>query len=563
MRRRHEDKIYVSSSVSPLMGEGGSVVGGLQIMRDITERKNAEERLRNSEEQYRKLVETVQEGIAFIHPEDATIVYCNNAYAKILELSTREVAGRFFFDFLDEAQTEKALREKKMRQEGVGSAYEVSVTAANGDKKSLSATGTPLTNPDGSYGGAVQSIMDVTERKRYEEDLKKARETAEKANRVKSEFLANMSHEIRTSMNGVIGMTEILLDTPLSPEQRNYVETVRASGESLLTIINDILDFSKIEAGQMRVETTNFDLRSIVEDVTGLMAKRTHGKGLELASLVDPDMLTMLRGDPGRIRQVLTNLLGNAVKFTDEGEVVVRIGLADEDEGSATVRVEVRDTGPGIPAKKQERIFRSFAQADPSTTRHYGGTGLGLTISKQLVELMGGRIWVKSRPRVGSTFYFELPLEKQPEVPSDAAPAQRSNLHGLRVLIVDDQATNREIMQRQTSAWGMSNQSAANGVEALRKLRAAAEEGQDFELAIVDMIMPEMDGVELAREIKKDPTMSATSLVLLTSLGQREELEEAREVGGSLFNEAGQAVRALRRTRHGYERSGRGTKQEA
>lgn len=364
-------------------------------------------------------------------------------------------------------------------------------------------------------------------------------------------------------MNGVIGMTEILLDTPLSPEQRNYVETVRASGESLLTIINDILDFSKIEAGQMRVETTNFDLRSIVEDVTGLMAKRTHGKGLELASLVDPDMLTMLRGDPGRIRQVLTNLLGNAVKFTDEGEVVVRIGLADEDEGSATVRVEVRDTGPGIPAKKQERIFRSFAQADPSTTRHYGGTGLGLTISKQLVELMGGRIWVKSRPRVGSTFYFELPLEKQPEVPSDAAPAQRGNLHGLRVLIVDDQATNREIMQRQTSAWGMSNQSAANGVEALRKLRAAAEEGQDFELAIVDMIMPEMDGVELAREIKKDPTMSATSLVLLTSLGQREELEEAREVGGSLFNEAGQAVRALRRTRHGYERSGRGTKQEA
>ncbi len=545
------------------MGEGGSVVGGLQIMRDITERKNAEERLHNSEEQYRKLVETVQEGIAFIHPEDATIVYCNNAYAKILELSTREVAGRFFFDFLDEAQTEKALREKKMRQEGVGFAYEVSVTAANGDKKSLSATGTPLTNPDGSYGGAVQSIMDVTERKRYEEDLKKARETAEKANRVKSEFLANMSHEIRTFMNGVIGMTEILLDTPLSPEQRNYVETVRASGESLLTIINDILDFSKIEAGQMRVETTNFDLRSIVEDVTGLMAKRTHGKGLELASLVDPDMLTMLRGDPGRIRQVLTNLLGNAVKFTDEGEVVVRIGLADEDEGSATVRVEVRDTGPGIPAKKQERIFRSFAQADPSTTRHYGGTGLGLTISKQLVELMGGRIWVKSRPRVGSTFYFELPLEKQPEVPSDAAPAQRSNLHGLRVLIVDEHATNREIMQRQTSAWGMSNQSAANGVEALRKLRAAAEEGQDFELAIVDMIMPEMDGVELAREIKKDPTMSATSLVLLTSLGQREELEEAREVGGSLFNEAGQAVRALRRTRHGYERSGRGTKQEA
>ena len=330
-------------------------------------------------------------------------------------------------------------------------------------------------------------------------------------------------------MNGVIGMTGLLLDTDLSAEQREYAVTIQLSGESLLSIINDILDFSKIEAGEMRVESIDFDLRTAVEDVVALFAERAHEKGLELASLVDYDVPTALEGDPGRIRQVLTNLVGNAIKFTEEGEVVLRAELTEEGPERATVRVSVKDTGIGMTAEQQSRVFESFSQADASTTRRYGGTGLGLTISRQMVGLMGGEIGVESEPGVGSAFFFTLPLKKQPG-DTRRAPAPPADLRDLHVLIVDDNATNRHILRKQLLSWSMVSGEAEDGFAAIEELRAAARDGDPYDLAILDMQMPGMDGMQLAQRVSDDPAISPTRMVLLTSIGHRDG-DEARWAG--------------------------------
>ncbi len=362
--------------------------------------------------------------------------------------------------------------------------------------------------------GFNDMLAQVRERDR---ELKRARDAAEQASLAKSQFLANMSHEIRTPMNGVLGMTELLMETGLNEQQAKFCNTVHRSGKALLHVINDILDFSKVEAGKLELEMLEFNLREAVEEVMELLAESAHRKGLELLLEIAPDTPLAVSGDPNRLRQILTNLVGNALKFTDQGEVFVRLGVMAQDEHEVTLAFEVRDTGIGMTDGACSRIFESFTQADGSTTRHYGGTGLGLAISRRLVEMMGGEIGVTSQLNVGSVFHFHIRLQKRED--RDDSRRGHDGLRGLRVLIVDDNDTNRAILEHQTAAWGLRHTSASGGKQALAMLRVAVDRNDPYDLAILDMHMPGMDGITLARAIKADRLVAETPMIMLTSVG--------------------------------------------
>jgi PAS domain S-box-containing protein len=497
----------------------------LSTLVDITERKRAEDKLAQEQARFRSIFELVPIGLSwFIVGRQAETHLVNSAHARLTGVPIERCRETTLYSLATHPE------DNVRQQELTAQLYRGEVDRFSLEKRYVHPDGRVIwvvlivqhiVDPITKELQQIASVVDITELKRQASELNAAKEIAEKANQAKSQFLAMMSHEIRTPMNGVIGMTSLLMDSPLTREQRDYVETIRTSGDALLTIINDILDFSKIESGRLELEHMEFSVRECVEGALDLLAAKCTEKGIDLLYEIADGVPGAAKGDPTRLRQILVNLLGNAAKFTDEGEVVLSVRAEPRHDSRIELSFSVRDTGMGIPREAMSRLFQSFSQVDSSTTRRFGGTGLGLVISKRLAELMGGHMWVESEVGKGSTFHFAIvvePLESKPRPWLSPSPG---NLIGRSLLVVDDNATNRRILHQLALTWGMRPTAVASGAEALALLAAETP----FHAAVLDMHMPEMDGSMLAVEIRRVRSAAELPLVLLSSLGVRDEVQ--------------------------------------
>jgi two-component system, sensor histidine kinase and response regulator len=516
-------------SSSQLVADG-AVLGLVVVFRDVTRQKRAEEALRASEERFRGTFENAAVGIA--HRDlQGRFLRVNDKFCSIVGCSREELLQKTFRDVThpDDLAAELGLHTALLRGESPSYVLEKRYVRKDGSPVWAQVFTSLQRDAAGAADYDIAIIHDVTERKRLEEALRRAKEAAEAANRAKDEFLANVSHEIRTPMNAILGMTELVLDTELTPDQRECLQTAKSAADSLLRLLNDLLDFSKIEAGKLELNPADFSLRAAVGGILRAPAARAHKKGLELIVEIQPDVPDALVGDVGRLRQVLVNLISNAIKFTEHGEVELHVAttgpVARSEQPTSgplvatdvELRFAVRDTGIGIPRDQQGRIFRAFEQEDASTTRRYGGTGLGLTIASRLVALMGGAITVESEPGRGSTFAFTARFGRQPNAPEPTPLQPPVVLRNLPVLVVDDNATNRHILEEWLRGWQMEPAAVGDGLAALGAFWEAASRGRPYALVLLDARMPDPDGLALAAEIRKRPELSATRIILLSS----------------------------------------------
>ncbi len=502
------------------------------LARDITEHKQAEQALRQSERRFRTLAEALPLMVWTAEPDGVTD-YFNPHTTEYTGLTLDQLRGWEWRSTIHPEELPQCL-ELWTHSIATGEPYDIEfhVRRADGTFRWHLARALALRDDSGRITKWFGSCMDIDDQKRAQEALREAKEAAEAANRAKDEFLANVSHEIRTPMNAILGMTELVLDTPLTEDQRQCLKTVQSAADNLLGLMNDLLDFSKIEAGKLVLDPADFSLRSAVSDTLHALAIRAHKKGLELVCHVQPEVPDALVGDAARLRQVLLNLVGNAIKFTDQGEVVVRVEVATDPvpEDEVGLSFVVSDTGIGIPPEQQERIFGAFEQEDTSTTRRYGGTGLGLTIAARLVAMMGGTITVDSRPRRGSTFSFTPRFGRQPPGSEPVAVRPPAQLRNLRVLIVDDNATNRRILEEWLRSWRMEPAAVGDGLTALNALWRAVSAGRPYALVLLDARMPDADGLALAAKLREQSELAATRIILLTSGDRPGDLVRSREL---------------------------------
>ena len=509
-----------------------------ELQLEVNERKQAEVKLQSSLRELEDLKFALDQHCNVSRTdEEGIITFVNERFCSISKFSHDELMGKNH-RVVNSGHHPKEFFGELWRTIKSGQSWkaEVKNRAKDGSLFWSDTTIVPFCDTQGKPFQYIAIRTDITSLKRIEEELRRAKDVAEQASRAKSEFLANMSHEIRTPLNGIMGMTDLALETELSREQREYLETVKTSSDSLLTVINDILDFSKIEAGKIDLEVADFDVRDSLETTLKTLAVRADEKGLELLCEVAPEVPEVVRGDVTRLKQVVLNLVGNAIKFTNQGEVAVRVQVEAEDGRDLVLRFTVSDTGIGIAEDKREKIFDPFAQADTSTTRKYGGTGLGLTISVRLVRMMGGKIWVESEEGRGSHFHFTVRVgaadRKEIKVGSAAPP---EILRGVRVLVVDDNGTNRRILEGMLKRWEMRPVSAKGGEEALAQLVAARKAGDAFGLIVTDMHMPKMDGFALVERIRRRPELSTATIMMLTSAGHRGDAERCQKLGVSAY----------------------------